>query len=332
MNMIKLFVLFKRYYVKISKGGVQMPKELSYTIEEVSQLLKVSKLTLYDLVKKGELPVFRVGRQMRIDAKDLELYITNRKTHHNSALPASTADIQTKQTKDHIVISGQDLVLDILGKHIEKQTPYKPLRSFTGSLNSLISMYNGECDIVSLHLFDGDTGEYNLPYIKKILVGYPFILINLLSRKAGFYVKEGNPLNITTWTDLKRENVKIINREKGSGARILLDEQLRINEIPSRRIIGYQHEETNHLSVASAVSTGVADVGVGIEKAAKIVGIDFVPLITEQYDIVIIKTPETERLIYTVREILSSQQFLAELTSLGDYDTSLTGKIIYETY
>jgi putative molybdopterin biosynthesis protein len=315
----------------MKRGGVQMPKDLSYTIEEVSQLLKVSKLTLYDLVKKGELPVFRVGRQMRIDAKDLDIYIDHRKTHPNPAPPAQATNLQSKQTKDRIVISGQDLVLDILGKHIEKQTHFKPLRSFTGSLNSLISMYNGECDIVSLHLFDGDTGEYNLPYIKKILVGYPFVLINLLLRKAGFYVKKGNPLNLTSWSDLCRENVTIINREKGSGARILLDEQLRINGIPSRTIRGYENEETNHLSVASAVATGVADVGLGIEKAAKIVGVDFVPLITEQYDIVMIKTQESELLISTVREILSSQQFLSELKSLGDYDISLTGKIIYET-
>ncbi len=313
---------------------MQMSKELSYTIEEVSQLLKVSKLTLYDLVKKGELPVFRVGRQMRIDAKDLEIYINDHKTNQNPTFQSPVVDLHRNETKDshNIVISGQDLVLDILGKHIEKNSTYKPLRSFTGSLNSLISMYNGECDIVSLHLFDGDTGEYNLPYIKKILVGFPFILINLLSRKAGLYVKKGNPLNITTWTELNRDVVKIINREKGSGARILLDEQLRINNIPSRNIKGYEHEESNHLSVASAISTGIADVGVGIEKAAKIVGIDFVPLITEKYDLVILKTPETEQLISTVKGILSSHQFQAEVNSLGDYDTSQTGKIIYETY
>ncbi|MEY2195593.1 substrate-binding domain-containing protein [Neobacillus sp. BF23-41] len=311
-----------------------MSKELSYTIEEVSQLLKVSKLTLYDLVKKGELPVFRVGRQMRIDSKDLDNYIKNHKTNQNTTFPSSVSDPHRNETKDsqNIIISGQDLVLDILGKHIEKNSAYKPLRSFTGSLNSLISMYNGEGDIVSLHLFDGDTGEYNLPYIKKILVGYPFILINLLSRKAGFYVKKGNPLNLTSWTDLKRKDVKVINREKGSGARILLDEQLRINEIPSRNIQGYEHEVNNHLSVASAVSAGLVDVGVGIEKAAKIVGIDFVPLITEQYDLVILKTPKTERLINIVKGILSSNQFQSEVNSLGDYDTSQTGKIIYETY
>lgn len=309
-----------------------MSKELSYTIEEVSQLLKVSKLTLYDLVKKGELPVFRVGRQMRIDAKDLEIYISSQKTNQSPKFQAPEADHQRTKDPYNIIISGQDLVLDILGKHIEKNSPYKPLRSYTGSLNSLISMYNGECDIVSLHMFDGDTGEYNLPYIKKILVGYPYILLNLLSRKAGFYVKKGNPLNLTSWTDLNRKDIKIINREKGSGARILLDEQLRINKIPSRDIKGYESEESTHLSVASAVAVGTADVGVGIEKAAKIVGIDFVPLITERYDLVILKAPESEHLVRTVMNILSSPKFQAEVNSLGDYDVSQTGNIIYETY
>ncbi|QKE73736.1 helix-turn-helix transcriptional regulator [Arthrobacter citreus] len=310
-----------------------MTMELSYTIEEVSQFLKVSKLTIYDLVKKGELPVFRVGRQMRIAGNDLDNYIKNHKTNQPTTLSASVFEPRRSNPKEsnNIVISGQDLVLDILGKHIEKNSTYKSLRSFTGSLNSLISMYNGECDVVSLHLFDGDTGEYNLPYLKKILVGYPYILINLLSRKAGLYVKKGNPLNITSWSDLSREDVKIINREKGSGARILLDEQLRINDISYKYIKGYEHEENNHLSVASAVATGVGDVGVGIEKAAKMIGIDFIPLITEQYDLVILKNAKNEHLINIVKDILSSHQFQSEVDSIGDYDTTKTGKVLFET-
>lgn len=311
-----------------------MSKDLSYTIEEVSQLLKVSKLTLYDLVKKGEIPVFRVGRQMRIDANDLDNYINHQKVSQGTRIQTIDRDIRKSELKEsnNIVISGQDLVLDILSKHIEKTSNFKPLRSYSGSLNSLILMYNGQCDIVSVHMFDGDTGEYNLPYIKKILVGYPYILLNLLSRKAGFYVKSGNPLNITFWTDLKRQHVRLVNREKGSGARILLDEQLRINNIPSNEINGYHHEETNHLSVASAISAGIADVGIGIEKVAKIVGIDFIPLITERYDLVILKTPETKPIIDTVKNILTSLQFQTEVNSLGDYDTSQTGNVIYETY
>ncbi|MFE4352596.1 substrate-binding domain-containing protein [Peribacillus butanolivorans] len=308
-----------------------MSKELSYTIEEVSQLLKVSKLTIYDLVKKGELPVFRVGRQMRMDAKDLEMYINNNKSS-TSPVPVAEPHRNDVKVSLNLVISGQDMVLDILGQHIEKDSSYKTLRSNTGSLSGLISMYNGDSDIVSLHMFDGDTGEYNLPYIKKILVGYPYILLNLVSRRAGLYVKKGNPLDLTTWTDLKQKDLSIINRERGSGARILLDEQLRIHKIPSKNLKGYDNEETNHLSVASAVSAGIADVGVGIEKAAKIVGIDFVPLITERYDLVILKSLKNEQLINIVKRILSSNPFQAEIKALGDYDISQTGSIIYETY
>lgn len=307
-----------------------MSKEISYTIEEVSQLLKVSKLTIYDLIKKGELPVFRVGRQMRMDAKDLDDYITTNKSNQDMTTQTTHGRAEPRVSAN-VVISGQDIVLDILGKHIEKSSTYKALRSYTGSLNSLISLYNGEYDIVSLHMFDGDTGEYNLPYVKRILTGHPYLLVNLVSRKAGFYVQKGNPLNINSWMDLNQEHVNIINREKGSGARILLDEQLRIHKISSKNITGYEHEETNHLSVASAVSTGKADVGVGIEKAAKMVGIDFVPLISERYDLVILKTAKNETLIRVVKEILSSPQFQSEIISFGDYDHSQTGSIIYET-
>lgn len=310
-----------------------MPNELSYTIEEVAQLLKVSKLTVYDLVKKGELPVFRVGRQIRLDAKDLHQYINQQKTMKTTASPVLPSVPQRPETTTlkSIVISGQDMVLDILGKYIEQHSTHKTLRSYSGSLNSLISMYNGECDIVSTHMFDGDTGEYNLPYTKKILVSYPYVLINLLSRKAGFYVQKGNPLGLSNWTDLSREKIRIINREKGSGARILIDEQLRINGISATSIHGYEREETSHLSVASAVSTGAADVGVGIEKAAKIVGIDFIPLITERYDLVMLKTPQNEELIRTVKSILTSKSFQTEINSLGDYDISETGKVLFES-
>ncbi|TKC16792.1 substrate-binding domain-containing protein [Robertmurraya kyonggiensis] len=309
-----------------------MNNELSYTIEEVAQLLKVSKLTIYDLVKKGELPVFRVGRQMRMHAKDLEDYITQKKStiSHPPVVFAEKAT-STKESSQ-IVISGQDMVLDILGRHLEKATTKKILRSHAGSLNGLISMYKGECDIVSVHMYDGDTGEYNLPYIKKILTGFPYVLVNLLCRKAGFYVQAGNPLNVQSWEDLKRKDITIMNREKGSGARILLDEHLRLCNISTREVAGYENEESNHLSVASAVSTGAVDIGIGMEKAAKLVGVDFIPLIRERYDLVLLKTNENAHFVNEVMNILTSKSFQSEINAIGDYDTSQTGSIMYETF
>ena len=317
------------YSIEALEEIVYVSQEHSYTIEEVAQLLKVSKLTIYDLVKKGELPVFRVGRQMRVDRTDLQVYIQKGK---NGAIPTSSPTTTTSSSqRKKIILSGQDVVLDLLGKYIEKKRSTKVLRSNEGSFNGIMSLYNGECDIASLHLFDGDTGDYNTPYLKKILVSHSYILFNLISRKAGFYVQKGNPLQIQSFEDFKTKSLKLINREKGSGARTLLDEQLRIHQISPSSIEGYNEEEMSHLDVASAVANGHADVGIGIEKISKLVEVDFIPLIRERFDIVLLKTPENQQLIEMVKEILNSPDFQAEVVGLGDYDISQMGQILYET-
>nr|MED0680497.1 substrate-binding domain-containing protein [Aneurinibacillus thermoaerophilus]MED0764863.1 substrate-binding domain-containing protein [Aneurinibacillus thermoaerophilus] len=315
---------------------------ISYTTEEIANILKVSKLTVYDLIKKGEIRAYRVGRQMRVDAQDLETYKAKAKGEiyppPHSSQPTSSL-VSEKNTALHspspsrpIIISGQDLSLDILVKHLEKRSSlYRPLRSYTGSLNGLISMYKGEADIVSTHLWDGDTGEYNIPYIKKLLVGHRFLVVNLVSRWAGFYVKKGNPKQIQTWEDLTRPTIKIVNREKGSGIRVLLDEQLRLRQIIGQNIKGYTVEESSHLGVAGAIANGDADVGIGSEKAASIVGVDFVPLIKERYDLVILKIPENEPFIEILCDTLHSPSFKNDMKAIGGYELSETGKIIYET-
>lgn len=311
-----------------------MPKENSYTTVEVAKLLKVSKLTVYDLIKKGELPAFRVGRQMRIDEKDLEAYKTRGKGEQKSISSEAKEEKYTFHSTliRPIIISGQDNSLDILANHIEKQTKaFRPLRSYVGSLDSLLSMYKGEADIVSTHLLEGDTGEYNVPYICKILVNHRFLVINLVTRWAGFYVQKGNPKKIKTWIDLTKPGITMVNREIGSGARVLVDEQFRMNQIDPEQVQGYEKIETNHLSVAGVVSKSVADVGIGIEKASFMVDVDFIPLIKERYDLVLLKTPENKELIDLVVRILKSPTFQNELKSIKGHDISQTGQIIYES-
>ncbi|ANB57654.1 DNA binding, excisionase family domain protein [Anoxybacillus sp. B7M1] len=311
-----------------------MEKNHSYTTEEVANILKVSKLTVYDLVKKGRLPAYRVGRQMRIDPSDLEEYIKRSKGklqpfHHKE----TTSDTQEYLQVRRLVISGQDISLDILANYLEKSSKkFRPLRSYTGSLESLISMYQGYSDIVSTHLIEGVSGEYNVPYINKILVNFQYIVIRLLARRAGFYVKKGNPLNIKHWEDLRKKDIKMVNREKGAGARVLLDESLKKYRIPVSGINGYDDEVTNHVSVASAVAKGRADVGVGIERGANLVKeVDFIPLVNEKYDLVILKNEENRELISQVLQILSSDSFRNDLEALGGYDLSQTGQVVYET-
>ncbi|GAA4853815.1 substrate-binding domain-containing protein [Paenibacillus vulneris] len=316
-----------------------MTSEMSYTTEEIAKLLKISKLTVYDLIKKGELPSYRVGKQMRVDAEDLNRYKQRAKQvqaiEHTVAInqPAASAPVRSGLEARSVVITGQDISLDLLAKHMEKQLPgIRPLRSYVGSLDSLIAMYRGESDIVSTHLLDGDTGEYNLPYIRKLLVGFSYTVVNMLSRKAGLYVQKGNPLKIKSWPDLSRPGLRLVNREIGSGARVLLDEQLRLHGILPEQLDGYEREETNHMAVAGKVASGEADVGVGIEKAAAIVGqVDFIPLIEERYDLVMLRKPENQIWIDTVIRILQSESFQNELRAIQGYDLSLTGQRLYES-
>jgi putative molybdopterin biosynthesis protein len=318
-----------------------MNDDISYTTEEIAKMLRISKLTVYDLIKKGELPAYRVGRQMRVDASDLEAYKARAKgvSGMAAAVPSASAPVTPMQRSAwpqhvrQVIISGQDVSLDMLANHLERRgKTMRPLRAYAGSINSLLAMYAGEADVVSTHLFDGDTGEYNTPYVRRILCGYRYVIVNLLSRWAGFYVRAGNPKQIVDWTDFGKPGVRMVNREKGSGARTLIEEQLRLHGIAGRDVAGYDREEANHLAVAAAVARGEADVGVGIEKAARIVGVEFLPVIRERYDLVILKNAENEELIQIVRDILRSASFRDELAAIGGYDLTYTGEIMYETW
>lgn len=316
-----------------------MKDTISYTTEEIAQILKVSKLTVYDLIKKGDLPSYRVGRQIRVDAHDLETYKEqakngiplNKGETHNNVIQTQERP-QTITSTRQIIISGQDISLDILANHLEKSAiGYRPLRAYTGSLNSLISMYQGDADVVSTHLYDGQTGTYNLPYIRRMLVSHPYIVIHFLSRQEGFYVQKGNPQQIQGWADLTRPGITMVNREKGAGVRVLIDENLRLAGISPSDIKGYDTEESNHIGVASKVISGQADVGVGIEKTARLVGVDFIPIIQEDYDLVIRKTSQNAMFIETLQNILRSADLRNELEAIGGYDLSRIGQVIDET-
>ncbi|NRR03268.1 helix-turn-helix transcriptional regulator [Brevibacillus sp. RS1.1] len=319
-----------------------MSQQNSYTTEEIAKILRISKLTVYDLIKKGELPAYRVGRQMRVDESDLEAYKAKAKGVYRQASAVSIPQTEQAQqsaryeqtgTGRNIIISGQDVSLDLLAGHLEKKDEaYRPLRSYVGSLNSLVAMYTGKADIVSTHLYDGDTNEYNVPYIRRILCGHRFVVINMLSRWAGFYVQAGNPKQIKAWSDFTKPGIRMVNREKGSGARTLIEEQFRLAKIAGSDVIGYEREESNHLAVAGVVARREADVGVGIEKAASLVGVEFIPTVREQYDLVLLKNKDNEQLIQAVLDVLGSRPFQKELEAVGGYDLSQTGKIMYETW
>src|SRR5699024_1747535 len=300
-------------------------KDNDLTTEEVAEQLKVSKLTVYDLIKKGKLPTYRVGRQIRVERDALHAY----KNQSQNQSPSTVAITPTKDASQ-LIISGQDNSLDILAKQLTEAMPtFQFLRSYMGSLDGLIAMYQNKADIVSTHLFDGETGTYNLPYTHKILGSKSYIVIHLMKRKAGLFVQKGNPKNIQQWKDFERPDIILANREVGAGARILLDEQLRLHHMKRSNISGYDNVYSSHLDVASQIASQKADVGVGSEQAAKMANVDFIEMIEESYDLVILKSDQNEGVIDQIRTILQTESFLHTLTSLN-YNTSETGKVLHD--
>jgi len=164
-----------------------------------------------------------------------------------------------------------------------------------------------------------------------LLPGQRTVIINLVYRTLGFYVASGNPKAIHDWPDLLKSNVTFINRDKGSGTRVMLDEHLRNLNIDSRDIQGYQNEEMSHIAVASIVARGLADVGLGTEKdALRVPEVEFVPLKKERYDLVLYKNDLEKSNFQTLLSILRSVKFKDEVKGMGGYDISMMGEIVGE--
>lgn len=309
---------------------------VSYTPEEVAKILKISRFTVYELIKRGDLVAFRVGeRKMRIEAADLEHYKNKTKiaAPAQPSLPeAEPAGRPLFSNQDGLIICGQDVVLDIMTRHLEKQMPYvRFLRYYAGSIDGLTALYRGSANVVTTHLWDGDNDEYNVPYVRRLLPGQRAVIVNLVYRMEGFYVAPGNPKSIYDWPDLIRPDIRFVNRERGSGARVLLDEKIRQIDIDPFLISGYEHEVMSHLAVASNVARGGADVGLGVEKAAmQVSNLDFIPLQKERYDMVFFRRDLDKPHFQALLRTLKSPEFRNEVSGISGYDISKMGEIIAE--
>lgn len=312
-------------------GGKKHMDEISLTPEEVAAKLKIAKNTVYELIKRGELPAYRVGRKIRVDLKDVENYKRQgKKTDYGEEEKLIEPTEKIAPPPKGIVICGQDVLLDVLTRHLERhRNAIQAYRHGIGSFPGLMALYHEKADMAAIHLWDGNANIYNIPYVLYMLPGIQTIIIHLACRMQGFYVAKGNPKDILSWKDLTRKDITFINREKGSGTRVLLDEKLRLLGIDRRIIRGYDMEEPSHLAIASNVARGDADVGLGNEKVSmQVRGVDFIPLHKERYELVIRKEDLSKPYIQATIEILQSQEFKKELAGLGDYDISETGHFI----
>ncbi len=245
-------------------------------------------------------------------------------------------DIQLLRSRDAIrntivCIGSHDNALDLLANRIKQLYPRLSLSSaHVGSMGGLMALKRGESHIAGTHLLDEETGDYNVPYLKRLLANQQTVLINLAYRQQGLLVKPGNPKNITGFSDLVRKDVTFINRQSGSGTRMLFDKCLRDGSIMPDDIAGYERNEYTHMAVASAVLTGLADTGLAIFSSAQALGLGFIPVADERYDIAISADVFDSEMIRMLMNIISDDsEFRAGVDALGGYDTRDMGKVIF---
>ena len=225
--------------------------------------------------------------------------------------------------KDTIVsIGSHDLIMDV----ISDMTPLSS--GHVGSMGGIMSMIRGECHISPIHLLDMDSGEYNIPYIKKYFKGKKMALIKGVKRLQGFIVEKDNPKGIKDFNDLLRDDVLFVNRQRGAGTRILLDYNLKNLNIDVKDIKGYEREMTTHMAVAMAVKSGLATTGLGIMSAAKAMNLDFIEVGYEDYDFLLPYESLQENKIINFIDTLKSKEFKDRIDSLGGYLTEGIGEVI----
>lgn len=286
--------------------------------------VKVSSIGKRTVVR----PVIDLGEQLSF-AVPADGYITD------TSGKVSGSTVQVKLSRDRetieqeISVAGCDPAIFLVGEHLQRHKDRTTVVGWTmGSLAALQALQRGEVHMAGMHLLDPVSGESNLPFLRRSLKGSSYEVVTFATWEEGFLVRAGNPLSVRSAADLAEPMVTLMNREEGSGARLLLDQQLRTSGIEPAQVRGYDHIASTHFEVARAIAERRAEVGIGIRSAAQHFGLDFVPLQTARYDLVVPKAYlKSHPTLTHLFETLVSRPFRDEIEALGGYDTSETGKV-----
>ncbi len=338
---VSAIIAFEQFVQPLILGMLAQPEIPRPTLEVTPTRKIASKLGVEEFVR---VKLGQVGDRVVATAlpRGAGAITSITEAHGIIRIPNNSEGIDTGQTavaellqppeavRDTIVVVGShDNTLDILSDQIRIDHGDLTLSSsHVGSMGGLMAIKRGVCHLAGTHLLDTETGVYNVSYIHRYLPGIPVRLVHLVMRDQGLIVPRGNPKQILGIEDLARPGIRFINRQGGSGTRILLDYRLSGLGIDPTSIRGYETEEFTHMAVAVAVLGGTADVGLGIFAAARALDLDFVPVVTEQYDLLIPEAFFETRPIRILRETIVSDAFKRRVEALGGYHTERTGEEI----
>jgi excisionase family DNA binding protein len=297
-----------------------------FNTKEVAQYLDIHEKQVYALIKAKRIPATRVTGKWIFPKKLIDEWIET-----NAKSGMAEARKKGKKIEGALLAAGSnDPILDILNTFIKQSHPELFIFSANvGSTDGLKALNQGYTDLAWSHLLDPKSGEYNTPFLATYLPNLKPVVVNLFYRELGFLTAPGNPLHFRGFEDLTKKKIRFINRQKGSGTRILLDHHLKNLKISSEEIPGYEKEVYTHFEVGLAILAKEAEVGIATVSAAKLLGLSFIPITQESFDMLMDQGTFFERSVQAFIEVLNSREFRTRVDRLGSYDFKNSGKILY---
>jgi excisionase family DNA binding protein len=289
---------------------------------QVARYLGINEKKIYALAKAGKIPCTRAIGKWTFPRKLIDAWI------EESAVRFERKEVRTEERPFLLAAGSDDPSLGVLRDLFEQRT--KPASFFldtVGSRGGLAALRDGVADLATAHLLDPASGEYNLPFVKNLL-GDKTVVVQLFYRHLGLVVAPGNPMKLRAITDLARPEVRLVNRQAGSGTRLYLDHSLARLKINARKLNGYETAVFTHVDVGLRVLRGEVDAGLATMTAARMLGLDFVPLTRERFDAVIPQERFFSPAIQALLNIVGSSEFRSRLQAMGGYDCGESGRII----
>lgn len=301
-----------------------MPDQMMNT-QEVSRYLGIHEKKVYALIKANRIPASRATGKWIFPKKIIDEWI-----EENAREGLVQVQHRTRKISGALLASGSnDPILDMLQAKLQQHPEIYLFSANIGSMAGLTALSNGLTDIAWCHLFDPKTGDYNVSYLDSHVSQLKTIVVNLFHREIGFITHAKNPLDIGNFQDISRRGVRYINRQKGSGTRLLLDHHLKKARIPAQKIKGYEKEVYTHFEVGLAVLRKEADAGLATSAVAKLLGLSFIPVTWERFDMVLDQDVFFKKEVQAFLNILRESDFHKWVEKIGGYDFKDTGKVLH---
>jgi len=305
-----------------------MTEEMMNT-KEVARYLGIHEKQVYALIKSKKIPSTRVTGKWIFPRKLIDEWIES-----NAQKGLGQARDKSRRIEGALLASGSnDPILDMLQTYMRQSYPeFYIFSSNTGSTDGMKALNDGYTDLAWSHLLDPKSGLYNIPFLSTYLRNVKAIVVNLFYRDLGFLAAARNPFHIRGFDDLTQKGLRFINRQKGSGTRVLLDYDLKKSRISASEISGYEKEVYTHFEVGLSILSKEADVGIGTIAVSKLLGLSFVPITRESFDMLMDQSTFFEKGIQAFIEVLNSKRFRTRVERLGSYDFKDSGKILYSKH